>query len=589
MIRRTHENVPTPRASGASSAGGTGSRGGEGYRGARRFAKTSPEDRARLLEEFIHPDLLPLRRAAFEAGASIERAIADEGVPLDSLLRRWGGAPIPSWRRRCPEGLPMLLESFVRITRLLHELKGAGWIVTRLHPRWLRLGVDGRVRLSADDLLEGGTTISRDEWAPYLAPELLLATGERVASGEEAGVYSLAAILHHSLAGAPPWSGRSETEVADRLLAGASPTPIPVEKDLPSGVAPLLVDALSLDPRRRPSRFRGFAAALESAARGERPRSTPARLRGEPARPRSLLRIGTLLLVAVLVTLALRSSATVRERGDLLGRLDAATTARPFPVHGEDPPFHPAGVQVLRDLGEEAARWGRDPEVQVALGWVQLRAGKAREATESFLVARAWDPESVAASIALGIARLENGDRSGLADLERGFAGEVRTASDRLSRGIGFLYLHRFAEAREAFRIVLETDGPSSNAWFHRALAAHFDGASEEAATALAEARRLQPRDVWTEWLEVERLIGGGKTTEGIERIESRQSEWLESEPLMLRAAVLLKRIGQEERAQKWWERTEFSAAGPLDRDAVQWTARGLLIFPDRLHLELPE
>ncbi len=483
----------------------------------------------------------------------------------------------------------MVLDSFLQIARLLGELKGAGWIVPRLHPRWFRLGVDGRVRLRGEDLLTEGTDLSRDEWAPYLAPELLLAMADPIAIGEEAGVYSLAAILHHCLAGSPPWSGRSETEVADRLLAEAPPTPIPSEKDLPRGVAPLLRDALALDPRQRPARFRGFAAALESASRGELPRSNPARSRAAPARSRVFGRVLLLLLLVVLGVRGLRGSALERERVELLTRLESVLEVRPFPVHGEDPPSHPVGAQVLRDAGDDASRWPRDPEILVALGWVELRAGEPKAASRSFLLARAWDFESAAPSISLGIARLEAGSSSGVIDLEKGLACVPRTARERLLRGAGFLYLHRFAEAEAAFEISIEVDGPSHGAWFHLALAAHFGGNPKVAEVALERAMELQPHDVWGEWLAVERLAIAGEAKQALARIEARKSEWVESQPLLLRGAILQKRLGFDARAAEWWDRAHRTDPIPLNRDTVRWTSRGLLVFPDRVLLELSE
>ena len=547
-----------------------------------RRAILDPSERHALLQEFIHPHLVPV-----DVRDPRDRAIEDEGVPLDRLLRQWGGAPIPSWRRRCPGGIPMVLDSFLQIARLLGELKGAGWTVHRLHPSWFRLGVDGRVRLRAEDLLADGADLGRDDWAPYLAPELLLAMGETVPLGEEAGVYSLAAILHHCLAGAPPWSGRSETEVADRLLAEAPPTPIPTEKDLPRGVAPLLRDALALDPRQRPARFRGFAAALESAARGERPRSTPARSRAVPARSRIVGRVLLLMILVFFGVRTFRGGAFERERLDLLTRLESVLDVRPFPLHGEDSPAHPVAAQILRDAGEEAERWARDPEVLVALGWVELRSGKSRSAARSFLEARAWDTASAAPPISLGIARLEAGDRAGILDLEQGLSRSPRTARERLLHGIGLLYLHRFEPATAAFQTCLDEDGPSYSVWFHLALAAHYAGNPERAEVALARAVELKPHDVWGEWLAVERLALAGESEEALARIEARKSAWVESEPLLLRGAILHKRLGFDERALEWWERAHHDEEIPLTRETVRWTPRGLLIFPDRVLIDL--
>ncbi|MGA1488331.1 MAG: hypothetical protein ACO4B4_08370 [Planctomycetota bacterium] len=553
----------------------------------RRPLSLAAVDREAVLREFLHPDLIPPGERS-RGVTPLERAIADEGVCLDQLLRGWSGGTLEHWQRRCPGGIPQLLDSFVRLSRLLHELKGAGWIVPRVHPRWIRLGVDGRLRLRGEDLLRD-QGISPSDWAPYLAPELLIATGSGLTGGEESAVYSLAAILHHCLAGAPPWSGRDETEVADRLLAEVPPSAIPESPDIPRGIAPLLAEALALDPRRRPGRFRGFAAALEAAAQGGRPRSAPSRVRDVGARPRSIARLALLLGLFLLLVQGVRGGTERRQRLNLLDRLDAVNEVRPFPIHGEDPPIHDAGVPILLDLRAEARRCARDPEVQVALGWCQLRAGQAREAVETFSTARNWDLDSASAWISLGIARLECGKRDGLLDLQRGLSLPPRSARDRLHRGVGLLYLHRFDEARAAFQVSADLDGPDHLNSFHLALSAHLAGDAEGAARALDDAARLRPLDLWGEWLVAEAALLRGDVRAARARIEERRSEWLESEALVLRAATLLARMGEEEEAREWWGRTRLATPGASFSEAVRWGPRGLLRLPGRDLLELTE
>ena len=563
-------------------------------------------ERRSLLSEILHPALIPLPpseslpRGHEDSGAysvrgstpSLSDLALDEGVSLDRLLRQLGGAPLPSWRRRCPGGISMLLTSFVNIARLLCELKGAGWEVHRLHPRMIRLGSDGVLRLSAIDLIEGCRELTSEERAPYLAPEILLAVGGGHRAGEEAGVYALAAILNHCLAGAPPWSGRTEAEVADRILAAVPPSSIPDEKDVPRGVAPLLVESLSLDPRQRPARYRGFAAALESAARGGRPRPANHQLRPTPIRSQVIVR----LLLLVCLTLAfvswVRTGSSERERQETISRLNSALEARPYPLHGEDPLEHPLGRQVLRESWDQAAQWPRDPEVLISLGWAQLRAGEPEAAVDTFARALHWSSEDSGASISLGIARLELGDRSGELDLNRGLAVAPTTSQGRRVYALGLLYLHRFAEAEAAFRQVVELDGPSNRAVFHLALAAHYSGNGPVAESALTEAELLSPHDVWNEWLRVERLVLAGQAEEALQRIESRKSEWIESPALLVRGAVILRRLEQMESAEEWSIRA--SAAGKQARgpvgvapfDEVHWSPKGLLVFPTRRLLD---
>jgi len=612
MIRRADGEVPRdpPRPRGTDplferlGGGGAGERPRTApprFAGKSRAASAAPasalctsEERRRFLEKFRHPDLIPLLPADGRAPLA-----EDGGEPLDRLLRRWGGAPLPGWRRRCPHGIDDLLSSFCRLARLLGALEGLGWPVPRVHPRWLRLDNEGAVRLRAVDLLDGDAPAERraaglapdgsgaDEqplidWAPYLAPEILLSGGAGSSHGEQSGVYSLAAVLHHCLAGAPPWRGRSEAEVADRLLAGAEPTPIEPAPDLPRGIAPLLRDALSLDPRQRPARFRGFAAALEAASRGERPRSTPAYLRGGASPLHGIARAAAVALVLLLVIGSIRSSAGERSRATLLARLDTALAPRPFPLHGEDPPVDPLGAQVLRDSAEEAARWPRDAELLVALGWARLRAGEGAAAEDSFLRAALWDPDSAEASISLGIARLERGDRAGALDIERGLVRVPRTPRERMLRGAGELYLHRFPAAVDSFRRAIGEDGPSFAAWFHLAYAAHLAGDDRTAEAAVAASAELREHDIWLQWLTAERLTSRGDREAAIRRIEESKPEWVESPALLLRGAVLYQRLGLAPRAGEWWERVRPGAQFPPSPSTLRWSERGQLTIPER-------
>jgi len=389
-------------------------------------------------------------------------------------------------------------------------------------------------------------------------------------------------VLHHCLAGAPPWRGRSEAEVADRLLAGAEPTPIEPAPDLPRGVAPLLRDALSLDPRQRPARFRGFAAALEAASRGERPRSTPAYLRGGASPAYGIARIAVVVMLLLLVIGSIRGGAVERDRRALLARLDAALAPRPFPLHGEDPPIDPVGAQVLRDSATEALRWPRDAELLVSLGWARLRAGERAAAEDSFARAALWDPHSAEASISLGIARLERGDRAGALDLERGLSRAPRSARERLIRGAGDLYRHRFSDAADSFRRSIGVDGPSYAAWFHLALAAHLGGEDAAAEAALAATAELREHEIWLQWLEAERHLSRGDREAALARIEKSRTEWMESPALLLRGAVLHLRLGLLPSAREWWERARPGAEFPPDPGTLRWSDRGLLTIPER-------
>ena len=123
MIRRAHDQFP-PRGTQRGPAGRT------------RPHRTRPEHHeptdARgadsILAEIVHPDLIPAvdPRSDRERAAGTRISGLDRGETLEDLLRRWGGSPLPGWRRRCPGGIREVLDSFARLARLLGELSGAG-------------------------------------------------------------------------------------------------------------------------------------------------------------------------------------------------------------------------------------------------------------------------------------------------------------------------------------------------------------------------------------------------------------------------------------------------------------------------------
>ncbi|WP_239313204.1 serine/threonine-protein kinase [Plantactinospora mayteni] len=106
-----------------------------------------------------------------------------------------------------------------------------------------------------------------DEWGDellgtpgYLAPERI--SGDAVVPASD--VYGVGVLLYRLLAGRPPWSAETATQML-RAHAYVEPAPLPPLPDVPAKVAELCRRCLEKDPERRPA-AREVAAVLARAA-----------------------------------------------------------------------------------------------------------------------------------------------------------------------------------------------------------------------------------------------------------------------------------------------------------------------------------
>ncbi|MFD0969013.1 serine/threonine-protein kinase [Plantactinospora endophytica] len=106
-----------------------------------------------------------------------------------------------------------------------------------------------------------------DEWGDellgtpgYLAPERI--SGGAVVPASD--VYGVGVLLYRLLAGRPPWSAETATQML-RAHVYVEPTPLPPLPDVPAKVADLCRRCLDKDPERRPA-AREMAAVLARAA-----------------------------------------------------------------------------------------------------------------------------------------------------------------------------------------------------------------------------------------------------------------------------------------------------------------------------------
>jgi serine/threonine-protein kinase len=93
----------------------------------------------------------------------------------------------------------------------------------------------------------------------YMSPEQLR---EDLDLDQRADIYSLGCILYEMLTGGPPYTGRSLTEVASRILHGEVPSVRRVREDVPATVDQAITRALAKTPAGRFATMEEFAAAL---------------------------------------------------------------------------------------------------------------------------------------------------------------------------------------------------------------------------------------------------------------------------------------------------------------------------------------
>jgi eukaryotic-like serine/threonine-protein kinase len=92
----------------------------------------------------------------------------------------------------------------------------------------------------------------------YMAPEQAV----RGAVDRRADIWAMGAVLHHLLAGKPPYAGESQVEILNQLVNGRDPAPLP---GVPPCVSALISRALRRNPQLRFATAEEMQRALEAA------------------------------------------------------------------------------------------------------------------------------------------------------------------------------------------------------------------------------------------------------------------------------------------------------------------------------------
>lgn len=195
----------------------------------------------------------------------------------------------------------------------------------------------------------------------YMAPEQ--ARGEGVDA--RADVYALGAILHHLVAGVPPYTGACADDVVRQVLAGP-PAPLASRRTgVPEDLATLIATAMARDPARRYSSARALGEDLRRFQEGRLVRVHRYSLRSrfgrflQRHRALAAMAMAALALVTATAVVALYRVLRARDRTDAALRLaeqraDELTLAHARHWLDADPT---AALAWLRQLRSESSAW----------------------------------------------------------------------------------------------------------------------------------------------------------------------------------------------------------------------------------------
>ncbi|HEX3849621.1 MAG TPA: protein kinase [Polyangiaceae bacterium] len=214
---------------------------------------------ARAMAEVAHPNVLvihafgehdsaPYFVTEFVAGTTLDRTIAEcrHAIDLDLAFR--------------------ILDEICLGVNALHA---AGIVHRDLKPANILLDSEFRVRVADLGLAQKYVTAKAIKelvgTLGYIAPELTLDTGARVAASPQSDLYSLACIAYELFTGQPPFEAKDDDSLI-RLHASASVIrPSFVRGDLPRALDTVLLRALDKDPQSRTPGVEQFRLELRDA------------------------------------------------------------------------------------------------------------------------------------------------------------------------------------------------------------------------------------------------------------------------------------------------------------------------------------
>lgn len=193
--------------------------------------------------------------------AKLERAFA--------IMERVDGDCLSNLLEKGPADTLEALTIARELLSALAAAHGKNVILGRVSPADIVVGHDAsglRVRLFATfSERDPRGSSSRDSLDPYMPPEHMGAL--RHAKTVESDLYAVGALLHHMLAGEPPFEGRDPHALA-AAIRDSKPGPIRSELGVPRSVQQAIWRALEKQPENRFRSARDFLDALAPATTG---------------------------------------------------------------------------------------------------------------------------------------------------------------------------------------------------------------------------------------------------------------------------------------------------------------------------------
>jgi len=230
-----------------------------------------PEDRARFLREgqlaasVSHPHTVYIFGSEEISGSPvISMELLPGGTLKDRVVAQGPLAPADA------------VSAILDIIGGLDAAQAAGILHRDIKPSNCFLDNHGTVKVG--DFGLSISTLARDihheldtstfQGTPQFAPPEQL-RGEPL--DVRADIYAVGATLYYLLTGRPVFDAKDLRELFQRVTNDAPPSPRRLRRDIPAGLADIVVQCLAKDPSQRPKSYAALANALRSFATGVEP------------------------------------------------------------------------------------------------------------------------------------------------------------------------------------------------------------------------------------------------------------------------------------------------------------------------------
>ncbi len=489
-----------------------------------------------LAARLVHPSILPVFEVGEEDGHRFFTMELIEGKPLDS----WLAEDVPPMSRKVE-----VLRDVARAVQHAHEqkvvhrdVKPSNILVDREGHAWVTDFGIAREMDVPSTLTGTGLAVGTP---CYMSPEQALGDPARIDA--RCDVYGLGAVLYEALTGRPPFSGKTEVEIIEKVLHEDLTPPRDVAPEVPLDLERIVLKAMDKEPEVRYASAAEFADDLQRFLRGEPVLADP----GGPLyrRWRRLKKnkplAAALVVFAVLVVVGEVIFLTQYDR-----------------LHDEK-----AAI---------AQREAQRAEARNAYERGLLARGKA--AVEAFTAAITADPSFTEALFERGKARIATGEYDkAVADLSQAISQQAEMAYAYYWRGvIRQDYFDRPEEARQDFEQAARLDPESDLGLLAQGALLEAQGKPAEAEERYSQAIERAPKSALGYQRRAKVRIGLGKIDDAV--TDSRHALQIDpaSAPALHNLAVALSQHGKFDEAIE--ALTKAIALNP--RNPLHYHSRGV-------------